>query len=94
MLAYFTGGGPVNASGPLVTGAASPGAGPSPDIESAQVTVDGVQSTSIPYAGLTAGFVGLYQVNFVIPQVAVGDHNLVLTIDNASSAATTISIAK
>ena len=94
VVAYFTGGGPVNASGPLVTGAASPGNGPSPDIESAQVTVGGVQSTSIPYAGLTATLVGLYQVNFVIPQVSPGNHNLVLTINGVSSAVTTISISK
>ena len=94
VVAYFTGGGPVNASGPLVTGAASPGNGPSPIVESAQVTVGGVQSTSIPYVGLTATLVGLYQVNFVIPQVSPGDHNLVLTINGTSSAATTISISR
>ncbi len=94
VVAYFTGGGPVNASGPLVTGGASPSNGPSPIVETAQVTVGGVQSTSIPYAGLTATLVGLYQVDFVIPQVSPGDHNLVLTINGTSSAATTISISK
>ena len=94
VVAYFTGGGPVHPSGPLTTGGASPSNGPSPDVESAQVTVGGVQATSIPYAGLTATLVGVYQVNFVIPQVSPGDRNLVLTIDGASSAATTISISK
>jgi len=93
VVAYFTGGGPVNASGPLVTGGASPSNGPSPVVESAAVTVGGQASPSVPYAGLTATLVGVYQVNFVIPQVAAGTRNLVLTINGTASAATTISIA-
>lgn len=93
VVAYFTGGGPVNASGPLNTGAPSPSNGLSPTVESASVTVGGVASPSVPYAGLTATLVGVYQVNFVIPQIAAGQRTLVLTIDGAASAATTISIA-
>jgi uncharacterized protein (TIGR03437 family) len=92
VVAYFTGGGPVQAAGPLVTGSASPN-GLSPVLESVKVTVGGVTATSVPYTGLTPTLVGCYQVNFVIPQVAAGDRNLILTINGTASVVTTISIA-
>jgi uncharacterized protein (TIGR03437 family) len=92
VVAYFTGGGPVNAAGPLVTGSASPN-GLSPVVGSVQVTVGGQTATTVPYTGLTPTLVGCYQVNFVIPQVSAGDRNLILTINGTASAATTISIA-
>lgn len=93
VVAYFTGGGPVNPSGPWITGAASPGNGLSPTVETARVTVGGTASPSVPYAGLTATLVGVYQVNFVIPQVAAGQRTVVLTINGVASAGTMISIA-
>jgi uncharacterized protein (TIGR03437 family) len=92
VVAYFTGGGKVQAAGPLVTGSASPN-GLSPVIGTVQVTVGGNMSPSVIYAGLTPTLVGVYQVNFVIPQVAAGDRNLILTINGVASATTTISIA-
>jgi len=93
VVAYFTGGGPVTPAGPLVTGSASPN-GLSPVTESTQVTVAGVAATAINYTGLTPTLVGAYQVNFVIPQVAVGDHTVTLTINGVASNNTVISIAK
>jgi uncharacterized protein (TIGR03437 family) len=92
VVAYFTGGGPVNAAGPWVTGAASPN-GLSPVVESAQVTVGGQAVTVVNYNGLTPTLVGVYQLNFVIPQVNPGQRDLILTIDGTPSATTTISIA-
>jgi len=92
VVAYFTGGGPVNAAGPLVTGHASPN-GLSPVVGNVQVTVGGQTATSVPYTGLTPTLVGCYQVNFVIPQVSPGNRNLILTINGTASAATTISVA-
>jgi uncharacterized protein (TIGR03437 family) len=92
VVAYFTGGGPVQAAGPLVTGSASPN-GLSPVIETVKVTVGGQTATVVNYTGLTPTLVGVYQVNFVIPQVGAGDRNLVLAIGGTASAATTISIA-
>ncbi len=80
---YFTGGGPVNAAGPLVTGAGSPGP-LSPVTGSNTVTVSGVNA-NITYMGLTAGSVGLYQADFVVPKVAAGDHPLVITIAGQAS---------
>jgi len=92
VVAYFTGGGPVNAAGPLVTGSASPN-GLSPVVGSVQVMVGGQVATVVNYTGLTPTLVGCYQVNFVIPQVGAGNRNLILTINGTASAVTTISIA-
>jgi len=92
VVAYFTGGGPVQAAGPLVTGSASPN-GLSPVVESVKVTVGGQTATVVNYTGLTSTLVGVYQVNFVIPQVGAGERNLVLTINGTASAVTTVSIA-
>jgi uncharacterized protein (TIGR03437 family) len=83
LVAYFTGGGPVNASGPLVTGAPTPG-GLSPVTGAYTVKVSGVAAT-VNYVGLTPGSIGLYQANFVVPKVAAGDHPLVITIAGENS---------
>jgi uncharacterized protein (TIGR03437 family) len=79
---YFTGGGPVNASGKLATGAASP-AGQVTD-PNASLTVGGT-SAVIKYLGLTPGSVGLYQANFIVPQVAKGTYPVVVTISGQAS---------
>jgi uncharacterized protein (TIGR03437 family) len=84
LVAYFTGGGPVNAAGSLVTGAVTP-AGLSPVSGPNTVTVSGVAASSITYMGLTPGSIGLYQVDFVVPKVAAGDHPLVITISGQAS---------
>ena len=84
VVAYFTGGGPVNPSGKLTTGAASP-AGLSPVTDAnASVTVGGAAANVI-YIGLTPGSVGLYQANFKVPQVAKGTYPVVITISGTAS---------
>lgn len=94
IVAYFTGGGPVTPAGPLVTGAYSPlGLSPVVQTGATTVTVGGVQAT-VNYIGLTGMLVGVYQANFVVPSVAVGNRNLVITINGKASAATTLSVAK
>ena len=80
---YFTGGGPVNAAGTLVTGARAP-SGLSPVSGVNTVKVSGVDAT-VNYMGLTPGSIGLYQANFVVPKVAAGDHPLVITISGQAS---------
>jgi uncharacterized protein (TIGR03437 family) len=92
LVAYFTGGGPVNASGTLVTGAVTP-PGLSPVSEPNTVTVGGV-STNVVYVGLTPGSIGLYQANFVVPSVAAGDHPLVITISGQASNNPLIAVSK
>jgi len=60
---YCTGLGPVN---PAVADGAPPGQQLSNTVAKPQLSVGG-QSASIAFAGLTPGFVGLYQVNAVLP---------------------------
>ena len=78
VVAWFTGGGPVQATGPLVTGSPAPN-GLSWVTGPYAVTVGDVQAT-VDYIGLTPGSVGLYQVNFVIPPVAKGTYPLEINI--------------
>jgi uncharacterized protein (TIGR03437 family) len=81
--AYFTGGGPVNSPTKLVSGAAAAGAYPVTG-SNPTVTVGGVNAT-IAYIGLTPGGVGLYQVNFYVPQIAKGTYPVVITIAGQAS---------
>ncbi len=83
VVAYFTGGGPVQASGTLITGAASP-SGLSPVTGDNSITVGGI-SADVKYVGLTPGSVGLYQANFIVPQIAKGTYPLVITIAGQAS---------
>jgi uncharacterized protein (TIGR03437 family) len=83
VVAYFTGGGPVQSSAPLVTGARAPG-GLSPVMGTYSITVSGKDAT-VNYIGLTPLSIGLYQANFKIPQLAAGDHPLVITIAGQAS---------
>jgi uncharacterized protein (TIGR03437 family) len=91
VVAYFTGGGPVTASGPWLSGHASPN-GLSPVTEPAVIAVGSV-TAKVAYVGLTPTLVGLYQANFTVPQVAAGDRNLVISIGGTASAAALISVA-
>ena len=83
VVVYFTGGGPVDASGKLITGAPAP-AGLSPVTGSNSVTVGGVQA-NVVYMGLTPGSIGLYQANFDVPSVAKGAYPVVITIAGQAS---------
>ncbi len=84
VVAYFTGGGPVNAAGKLVTGAPSPN-GLSRVTGANTITVGGIAAAAINYVGLTPGGIGLYQANFVVPQIAKGTYPVVLTIAGQAS---------
>jgi len=83
VVVYFTGGGPVQASGQLTTGAASPG-GLSSVTGDNSITVGNVPVT-VKYVGLTPGSVGLYQANFIVPQIAKGTYPVVITIAGQAS---------
>jgi uncharacterized protein (TIGR03437 family) len=84
VVAYFTGGGAVNAAGTLVTGAVAP-SGLSPVTgASPTVTVGGINAT-VEYIGLTPSGFGLYQANFLVPQIAKGTYPVVLTIAGQAS---------
>jgi uncharacterized protein (TIGR03437 family) len=83
VVVYFTGGGPVTAAGKLTTGAPSP-AGLSPVSGSSTITVNGVNA-KVDYIGLTPGSIGLYQANFVVPNVPKGTYPVVITIAGTPS---------
>ena len=91
VVAYLTGGGAVSASGSWVTGGASPG-GLSPVTSSYSVTVGGQQAQGM-YLGLTPGFVGLYQANIKVPQIAPGNYPLSITVNGVLSNGPLISVA-
>lgn len=80
---YFTGGGPVNASGKLTSGAGAP-AGLSPVTGTNSVTVGGVNAV-VKYMGLSPGNVGLYQANFIVPQLSAGAYPVIVTIAGQAS---------
>ena len=88
--AWFTGGGPVNAAGKLVTGAPAP-AGFSPITGSYTVTVGG-QNAVVDYIGLTSGSIGLYQANFVVPQLTKGTYPVQITIAGQASNSASINV--
>ena len=81
---YFTGGGPVNASGNLVTGSPSP-SGLSPVSGSNPTVTVGGQSATVKYMGLTPGSIGLYQTNFIVPQLDNGTYVVIISIDGVAS---------
>jgi uncharacterized protein (TIGR03437 family) len=83
VVVYFTGGGPVNASGTLTTGAPAPG-GLSPVTGDNSITLGGEQAMVV-YMGLTPGSIGLYQANFIVPQIDKGNYPLVITIAGQAS---------
>jgi uncharacterized protein (TIGR03437 family) len=83
VVVYFTGGGPVQASGKLTTGVPAP-PGLSPVTGDNSITV-GDMPANVIYMGLTPGSIGLYQANFNVPQIAQGTYPVVVTIAGQSS---------
>ena len=84
VIVYLTGSGPVKPT--PVSGAASPGA---PDLCYVQASVSatvGALPAQVTFAGLAPGFVGLLQVNVVIPMgLTPGDNPLTITINDQKS---------
>jgi uncharacterized protein (TIGR03437 family) len=93
LIMYLTAMGPTNPSVP--TGAAAPVSEPLARVTlQPTVTVDG-QSASLAYAGLTPGSVGLYQINFQVPQNAnSGDLNVVVAQGGVMSNTTQLSVSQ
>jgi uncharacterized protein (TIGR03437 family) len=91
LVAYFTGGGAAQTKSPLATGAANPPAAVPIVQTNYSVTVAGTAAT-VNYIGLAPYFVGLYQANFHVPQVAAGNRLLVITIGGTASNAALVTI--
>lgn len=87
---YGTGLGPVTAS--PGTGNAASGTRLSKTTLTTTVTIGGIDAP-VSFSGLAPGFVGLYQINAVIPQaVASGNLDLVITVNGLSSKPSRIAV--
>jgi uncharacterized protein (TIGR03437 family) len=87
---YATGLGPVNQ--PIALGAPAPASPPATITTRIQVTVGG-QNATVAFAGLTSGFVGLYQVNVIIPAGVTPGSAVPVVITQDSVASNTATIA-
>jgi uncharacterized protein (TIGR03437 family) len=91
IIVYATGEGAV--SNQPATGAAAP-ASPTAQASLVVTATIGGKNAPVQYAGLSAGFVGLLQVNLQLPTgLAAGDYPLIITIGGAASNTALISLA-
>jgi uncharacterized protein (TIGR03437 family) len=90
---YLSGMGATNPA--VKSGAPAPSSPPFAEVTvTPTVTLDG-QAASVQFAGLTPGFVGLYQVNFQVPTNAgTGDLTLVVSQNGVPSNATRLPVSK
>jgi uncharacterized protein (TIGR03437 family) len=89
--AYLTGSGAVS---PAVTDGAPAPSSPLSKVTASSSAAIGSVSAQVSFAGLAPGFVGLLQVNIVVPaSLAQGDYPLAVTIGGQASNAATISVA-
>jgi uncharacterized protein (TIGR03437 family) len=91
VIVYFTGGGPVQGGNVLQTGHVTP-AQAFQVTEPVSATIGGAAAT-VDYAGLTPGFIGLYQANLVVPKVAAGDQKLIITIGGTATPFALLSVS-
>jgi uncharacterized protein (TIGR03437 family) len=90
LLAYLTGAGAV--SNQPADGAAA-GSNPISDVTSAVTATIGGQTADVSFAGLAPGFVGLWQVNVVVPAgVAQGDLPLTVSVGGQTSNSANVSV--
>jgi uncharacterized protein (TIGR03437 family) len=90
ILAYLTGAGAV--SNQPADGAAA-GSNPISDVTSAVTATIGGQTADVSFAGLAPGFVGLWQVNVVVPAgVAQGDLPLTVSVGGQTSNSANVSV--
>ena len=90
LLAYLTGAGAV--SNQPADGAAA-GSNPISDVSSAVTATIGGQTADVSFAGLAPGFVGLWQVNVVVPAgVAQGDLPLTVSVGGQTSNSANVSV--
>ncbi|HEY6392401.1 MAG TPA: SMP-30/gluconolactonase/LRE family protein [Bryobacteraceae bacterium] len=92
IIAYLTGSGPVS---PAVASGARASADPLSIVISSKGATIGSTAATVSFAGLAPGFVGLLQMNIVVPStLAAGDYPLTITINGESSNSATISVSK
>jgi uncharacterized protein (TIGR03437 family) len=87
--AYLTGQGQV--SNPVATGAPAPASPFSVPVGAGQVKIGG-QPADVQFAGLAPYYVGLLQLNVLIPDVAAGEQPFEVSIGGVTANATVISV--
>jgi adhesin/invasin len=92
IIAYLTGSGPINPS--LADGAVA-SASPLNVVTSSVSASFGTVPGQVTFAGLTPGFIGLLQMNVVVPSgLNTQDYLLTLTVNGQKSNAATVSVTK
>ena len=92
IIAYLTGCGAVSA--PVADGAATAYSPFAEAMSETSATIGGVPAI-VEFTGLTPGFVGLVQMNIIVPQgLAAGDYPLAVTIHGQTSNSGLISVAR
>jgi uncharacterized protein (TIGR03437 family) len=90
IMAYLTGAGAVS---PTVADGAAASSTTLSKVTSAVTATIGSQTAQVPFAGLAPGFVGLWQVNIVVPAgLTQGDFPLVVSVGGQSSNAANVSV--
>jgi uncharacterized protein (TIGR03437 family) len=90
--AYLTGSGPLDHT--VTDGAATPGS-PLSSATSTTAATFGTVTAQVSFTGLTPGFVGLLQMNVVVPAtLSTQDYLLTLSIAGQKSNAATVSVSK
>jgi adhesin/invasin len=75
----------------VASGAESPADPPSLPLATVRAKLGG-KPAEVTFAGLAPGFVGLLQVNLLVPDIAAGDQSLELTVGDAAANATVLSV--
>jgi adhesin/invasin len=88
---YLTGQGMVDQ--PVLTGAAAPIRTIANTLAQTTATIGGVAAT-VPFSGLAPGYVGLGQVNLLVPNVPAGDQQVIVTIGGVASNPAMIAVTK
>jgi len=91
LVAYLIGSGPLDNAIP--TGGVAPLTPLSRETLPTTVSVGGA-SAAVPFAGMTPGFAGLVQVNFVMPSLAPGDYPMQVTIGGFGSNQPVVTVSK
>jgi adhesin/invasin len=89
VVAYLTGQGLVDP--PVATGDVAPASPFSMPVALVQIKIGGFPC-DIPFAGMAPGFVGLMQMNVLIPDVPPGEQSFDVSVGGVAAATTTISI--
>jgi uncharacterized protein (TIGR03437 family) len=86
---YLTGQGLVDHT--VANGAESPADPPSLPLAAVRAKLGG-KPAEVTFAGLAPGFVGLLQVNLLVPDIAAGEQTLEVTLGDAAANATVLSV--